>query len=1078
MRNCVIACVLICFLVGSAAQAEVRTWKARKGNFSVKAELVDVQNGKVELKKEDGTTITVPLDQLSLADVRYVDQYLKKATESIGKEEKKKPAKSPGKKPSPKKKDDSDTETPATEDETEMDSEADREESSEDDATEGDDQADDSEMPADEEEASTADDAKETEKEADADAEKDDAAGKKKRREPPLARPKSANWQVRIDVDKPAPWSDVSIDLPDSVSLEDLALPSTPSTLVAVNSRDTGLYLLDIRSKKRVGPIKSSDIGYGRPAVISPDGDLVAITPSSAPVQIWSLRKKTKLNEIKFGGRGSEPYIHFATFAGPNRLVVSMGYNGGLVIVNPHKGTEIAAIETKLTSSIDEKSVAISPCGTYVAVAGSFAPVRIFDTRNGALAGELVRDKDYDSYSCESLAFSPDGSELAALLSGNVISCWSMKNGKPVELHKIDDLGYLSDRDSYTKLEFMPGKKGWLLGGRVMVDRPKGRMVWKSKEENSDGPWPLRMLDENRMLSLSGKSKDCRIVTTKMPWEEVEKATAIVEKGGEATDIGMPPLTVAKSGGRKLKLPDEPRRWSVPKDTFKGPELKQARFSLPKHVRTYDPPRIAPQGGRAILSFYTLEKSGRLNTSLAAYRQFDLSSGKQQDEILPDFESKPLDVGLDGSKLVLATSKKEDRIDIYAFDGAKHLVGFRPYSSEKDYAARVNWAYLVDDKHLLTCSGSNHVVLWSIPDCKPVYTIENLWAGMPMLSPSRKFMIARVGPLYHVFNLATGDVIGNLKPPVLGDGMALSGYDFSDDGSKLAAIFRSQERSTLVCWDMATGKLVSQHRHADGEEPLWLDDGRILIQSSPNNVNPDQRRPRRAEILELESARILWRYQLSEGKFALRRAGGLLWYAATTPKFESPRLVGCTLPDGKAKATIDSTTDLPELLPKGTAVTLNISVKLEALSDGIVEDALRTKISDLLTKRGLKIEERTALALQVSVTSQALPKPENQFNAPPASGKSDNLECRLELTDVSRNVLWATKQIVPPLSEVPPGTRPGQNMKQLQWAQAERWLTSEAMPEKVYEVWVYNGMGESLLDPSGETVLTVDAPKK
>jgi hypothetical protein len=45
----------------------------------VEAELVDVRDGKVILKRTDGTQITVPLNQLSLGDVRYVQEVLAEA---------------------------------------------------------------------------------------------------------------------------------------------------------------------------------------------------------------------------------------------------------------------------------------------------------------------------------------------------------------------------------------------------------------------------------------------------------------------------------------------------------------------------------------------------------------------------------------------------------------------------------------------------------------------------------------------------------------------------------------------------------------------------------------------------------------------------------------------------------------------------------------------------------------------------------------------------------------------------------------------------------------------------------------
>lgn len=65
-----------------AGADEPRKWSSRAGGFSVDATLDDFADGNVVLKKADGTTITVPLEKLSLADVRYVDEVMRKAEES------------------------------------------------------------------------------------------------------------------------------------------------------------------------------------------------------------------------------------------------------------------------------------------------------------------------------------------------------------------------------------------------------------------------------------------------------------------------------------------------------------------------------------------------------------------------------------------------------------------------------------------------------------------------------------------------------------------------------------------------------------------------------------------------------------------------------------------------------------------------------------------------------------------------------------------------------------------------------------------------------------------------------------
>lgn len=57
---------------GEGAAPETRTWTDSTGTHTVEAQLVDVKDGKVHLKKIDGTVAVVPLEKLSEADQRFV----------------------------------------------------------------------------------------------------------------------------------------------------------------------------------------------------------------------------------------------------------------------------------------------------------------------------------------------------------------------------------------------------------------------------------------------------------------------------------------------------------------------------------------------------------------------------------------------------------------------------------------------------------------------------------------------------------------------------------------------------------------------------------------------------------------------------------------------------------------------------------------------------------------------------------------------------------------------------------------------------------------------------------------------
>lgn len=65
---------MVVAIVGSSSLAAPREWTDGTGRFRVDAELVGVQDGKVLLKKPDGSEVSVPLEKLSEADRAFVAQ--------------------------------------------------------------------------------------------------------------------------------------------------------------------------------------------------------------------------------------------------------------------------------------------------------------------------------------------------------------------------------------------------------------------------------------------------------------------------------------------------------------------------------------------------------------------------------------------------------------------------------------------------------------------------------------------------------------------------------------------------------------------------------------------------------------------------------------------------------------------------------------------------------------------------------------------------------------------------------------------------------------------------------------------
>ena len=61
-----------------SAVVDARTWTDRSGQFQIEAEMIGYQRGKVRLRTKDGSVRAVQIDDLSVADQRFVQRFLKR----------------------------------------------------------------------------------------------------------------------------------------------------------------------------------------------------------------------------------------------------------------------------------------------------------------------------------------------------------------------------------------------------------------------------------------------------------------------------------------------------------------------------------------------------------------------------------------------------------------------------------------------------------------------------------------------------------------------------------------------------------------------------------------------------------------------------------------------------------------------------------------------------------------------------------------------------------------------------------------------------------------------------------------
>jgi hypothetical protein len=141
----------------------------------------------------------------------------------------------------------------------------------------------------------------------------------------------------------------------------------------------------------------------------------------------------------------------------------------------------------------------------------------------------------------------------------------------------------------------------------------------------------------------------------------------------------------------------------------------------------------APDAGRAAVLTATGEAKS-LRRQVRADR-YDLATGQHLGNMdlftveLP--RERPLmltaDASPDGNQLAAVEPRDERRVDVWSLATKQHAAGWEPYEKEAD--PKVRWVAHLDTAHVLTLNGAGKLVLWSVPECKAVYTPSPACAG-------------------------------------------------------------------------------------------------------------------------------------------------------------------------------------------------------------------------------------------------------------------------------------------------------------------------------------------------------------
>ena len=284
---------------------------------------------------------------------------------------------------------------------------------------------------------------------------------------------------------------------------------------------------------------------------------------------------------------------------------------------------------------------------------------------------------------------------------------------------------------------------------------------------------------------------------------------------------------------------------------------------------------------------------------------------------------------------------KKARADLWKIEDnkLKHQFGWEPYRGRGHGGPGddVEWAAFVDNEHVLTCSGSETLVLWKLPEIEAVYSVQLISNSRPVLSPGHKQLAVLTEMGLAVLDAKTGEVLGNYRGADK-RGILL----FRPDGKRIALLAPKR----LMVWD-----LNNQVAYRDIGLQIPTDRATAIAWPAKNYILVENR-----YLVDLEKYAVLWEYQGVENAASIGRQ---FWFLCSDR--ENPSLIPQSLPHLAAKSAA-SQLDGARGLEPGRKISLEINVS--APSGQI--DKIRSTFKQQLADRGFELEAGRRIKLVIS----------------------------------------------------------------------------------------------------------------
>ncbi len=789
----------------------------------------------------------------------------------------------------------------------------------------------------------------------------------------------ATNPSWRVQVDPPPAEQAVAIPadpsrpllIPATYGLDGAVLfPSTPSPFVCLGGNkaaDQKREVYDLRDGKQIGRL-SGNLDVNNPLALSPDGRYLAGYAFAQPraTVVWSTADAKQVGTIK----ETQSPATYVDFVGPTEILITAAPWKRLEIWDFQSGQKVREIPTADGWAWTDKALALSPGRRYLVLGyDSDARLRIHDLTTGRVDAELELPREgTNTPSIQGTAFSADGKWLSALVElgdDYHLLTWDVSNGQQAADLTITGAEAFGGSASYDKhnLQWLPDASGWLVKNQYLVERQTGQKVWTvpmDKLKLKQPPSERKMLDSTHMLMVVEQDRQNILTVNALPAEKIEAAMAAAKGGGSAADAVLPPLAaVDLRSAPRVSVPTGDVPWSVKVDP--APRLSKplngrgVALRAPAHELIGLVWTPSARGVAAVLSGPGGPYAAKANADQGGLprhvERIDLAAGNSlgQVDIPPVYDLAAMSP--DGSRLLLILSSGRDRLDVFQASDAKPLVGWRPSPGQA-----IAWAEFLDDDRVLTMDAAGTLVLWSLPDAKPVYVVEAVGAqGRPVLSPGRAVLAVFGGKQVRFLDPTNGKAMGSAALP---SQEPVTAAAFRADGGELAAVCGNG----LARWDLTqSGKAL----------PLVLSP---LTQKVERMFYPDADHLLLAGhwLYNLPRQRVTWVFQ--NGMTAPTSPDGALWLASASQNIGQAFFRAIDLP-GKDVQNAESAAFAPNaqaLLSPGGALAAQVEGGPPRDQEGF-----RNSVVELLGNRlksvGIGVQDASSGKLVVRFTERDIP---------------------------------------------------------------------------------------------------------